>query len=144
MHMRGCHRILMLVAFALLPARPVIAQHIESLWYATGSEESTQDFLAHASRISVVAPQVFEMDSTGAITGSVDARVVAAAREHHVQLVPLVMNPGFDQPAVHRVFTNADARQNALRSLAALCRDNHFTGIQFDLENIHVRDRDAF
>jgi spore germination protein YaaH len=131
-------------AALLLLSRPLAAQRVEALWYLTGSEESTRDFLAHASQISVAAPQVFEMDSTGAIRGGVDRRVVAAAREYHVKLVPLVMNPGFDQPSVHRVLTNPDARDNALRSLAALCRENHFDGIQFDLENIHVRDRDAF
>jgi spore germination protein YaaH len=127
----------------LFAFRTAAAQHDESIWYLRG-EESIQDFLAHADKISIVAPQVFEIDSTGAITGSVDARVIAAAKQHHVQLVPLVMNPGFDQPSVHRVLTNAEARDRALRELAALCRDNRFDGIQFDLENIHVRDRDAF
>ena len=54
------------------------------------------------------------------------------------------MNPGFDQPSIHRVLTNADARARArLHSLAALCRDEHLDGIQFDIENVHVRDKDA-
>jgi len=90
------------------------AQGTEALWYLTGSESSTRDFIAHARAISVASPQVFMMDSTGAITGSVDPRVVSAARQHHVKLVPLVMNPGFDQPSIHRVLTNADARARAL------------------------------
>ena len=72
-----------------------------------------------------------------------DPRMVAAAHEHHVKLVPLVMNPGFDQPSIHRVLTNPDARARALHSLAALCRDQHLDGIQFDIENVHVRDKDA-
>jgi spore germination protein YaaH len=54
------------------------------------------------------------------------------------------MNPGFDQPSIHRVLNHAEARATALRSLAALCRDNKFDGIQFDFENFHVRDKDAF
>jgi len=132
------------LGLALVANAPASAQRMEALWYSTPSEGSTRDFVAHASAISVVSPQVFVLDSTGAITGSVDARVVAAARQHRVKLVPLVMNPGFDQPSVHRVLTNPDARARALRSLAALCRDHHLDGIQFDLENIHVSDRDAF
>jgi spore germination protein YaaH len=87
---------------------------------------------------------VFEMDSTGVIRGSVDPRVVATARAKHVKLVPLVMNPGFDQPSLHRVLTDAVASATALRALAALCRDNRFDGIQFDFENISVADRDLF
>jgi spore germination protein YaaH len=118
-------------------------QGLEALWYARG-EASTTSFLAHAGQISIVSPQVFSLDSNGAITGGMDPRMVAAAREHHVKLVPLVMNPGFDQPSIHRVLTVPDARSRAIRGLAALCRDQHLDGIQFDIENVHVRDKDAF
>src|SRR5262245_52308771 len=118
-------------AFALMACRPAAAQrNVEAIWYLTGSESSTKDFVAHAGQISVAAPQVFVMDSTGAIRGSVDPRVVAAAKQNNVKLMPLVMNPGFDQPSVHRVLTNPNARDRGLRSLAALCRDHHFDGIQ--------------
>ena len=116
---------------------------IESLWYVRG-EESIQAFLAHADQISIVSPQVFAMDSNGIITGSVDPRVVSTARAKGVKLIPLVMNPGFDQPSIHRVLNDSGARATALRSLAELCRVNRFDGLQFDFENFHVSDRDAF
>jgi spore germination protein YaaH len=119
------------------------AQGLESLWYLRG-EESILAFLAHADQISIVSPQVFVMDSTGVIRGSVDPRVVSAARARGVKLIPLVMNPGFDQPSIHRVLTDPGARAQALRSLAELCRVNRFDGLQFDFENFHVSDRDAF
>src|SRR5262245_21751931 len=111
---------------ALLPiiafAHVLQAQKLEALWYMVGSESSIQSFLAHADRISIVSPQVFFMDSTGAITGAVDRRVVDRARERGVKLVPLVMNPGFDQPLFHRVLTVPDARARAIRNMTALCR----------------------
>ena len=119
------------------------AQQLEALWYLRG-EQSIQSFLRHADQISVISPQVFVMDSTGLIRGNVDPRVIETARAKGVKLVPLVMNPGFDQPSIHRVLNHPAARAQALRSLAALCRDNKFHGIQFDFENFHVRDRDAF
>lgn len=127
----------------MAPAALAQGRPLEALWYLRG-EESIQSFLAHADRISIVSPQVFQMDSTGAIRGRVDPRVVAKAKEAGVKLIPLVMNPGFDQPSIHRVLTNPGARANAIRSLAALCRDNGFDGIQFDFENFHVGDKDAF
>lgn len=123
--------------------RAAPAQQMEALWYLRG-EESIQSFIRNADRITIVAPQAFQMDSTGAIRGRVDPRVVETARAKGVRLMPLVMNPGFDQPTIHRVLTHPDARAQALRSLAALCRDNHFDGIQFDFENFHVDYRDAF
>jgi spore germination protein YaaH len=117
------------------------AQHPEALWYSTGGDSSTVHFVDHASQIDIVSPQVFQLSAAGRITGRIDPRVVAAAREHHVKLVPLVMNPGFSQPAFHRVLTNRAAWRAAMRSLAALCRDQHLDGIQFDLENVNVADK---
>jgi len=132
-----------LVALAASGWASAGAQQLESLWYLRG-EQSIQSFLAHADQIDIVAPQVFTMDSTGVIRGQVDPRVIETARTKGVKLVPLVMNPGFDQPSIHRVLNHPAARAQALRSLAALCRDNKFHGIQFDFENFHLRDRDAF
>jgi spore germination protein YaaH len=54
------------------------------------------------------------------------------------------MNPGFNQPIIHAIITKPDVARRAARNMAALCRDNHFDGIQLDIENIHVSDRDAF
>lgn len=131
------------LALLVVGAGRARAQGLESLWYVRG-EESIQAFLAHADQISIVAPQVFGMDSTGAIRGSVDPRVVATARARGVKLIPLVMNPGFDQPSIHKVLNDPVARGTALHSLAELCRVNRFDGIQFDFENFHRSDRDAF
>ena len=135
-----------MLAAVLALASPIAeagGQRLESLWYLRG-EQSIQSFLAHADRIAIVAPQVYTMDSTGMIRGQVDPRVTETARAKGVKLMPLVMNPGFDQPTMHRVLTDPVARAQAIRSLAALCRDNRFDGIQFDFENFHVSDRDAF
>lgn len=125
-------------------AQQSLPRQLESLWYATGGEGSVESFLAHADQISIVSPQVFSFDSNGAITGSMNVRMVARARASHTKLVPLVMNPGFDQPLIHRILTVPNARHRAIRSLAALCRDQHLDGIQFDIENVPVSDKNAF
>lgn len=143
------HRIVLLMVLTAAPAGEALAQGsarpqpLDALWYLRG-EESIQAFIAHADQITIVSPQVFGMDSNGVIRGSVDPRVVATARAKGVKLIPLVMNPGFDQPTIHRVLSNTAARSQALHSLAELCRVNRFDGIQFDFENFHVSDKDAF
>jgi spore germination protein YaaH len=136
----------LVVAFLLVAASALRAsgQTLEALWYSVGNETSTQSFLAHAKQMSIVSPQVFAIDSFGVIRGKVDPRVIAAARQNGVKVVPLVMNPGFDQPTIHRILTRTSARRRAIASLVALCRDNHFDGLQFDIENVHVRDKAAF
>ena len=138
------HRIFAALLLALLAPATVAAQRPEGIWYARNDDAGVRSFVEHADRIAVVAPQVFAMDSTGAIRGGIDPRIVAAARARGVRLMPLVMNPGFNLEALHRVLTVADARATAVRSLAALCRDQRLDGIQLDFENLHVSDRDAF
>lgn len=83
-------------------------------------------------------------DRTGALRGKIDQRAIDKASEKGVRLVPLVMNPGFDQPMMHHILTTPGPRLNAIRSMTALCRDNKFAGIQFDIENVHVRLKKEF
>ncbi|HVX39367.1 MAG TPA: glycosyl hydrolase family 18 protein, partial [Gemmatimonadaceae bacterium] len=93
--------------------------------------------------ISIVSPQVFSIDSLGVIWGDVDARVVARAKQAGTKVVPLVMNPGFDQPTIHHILNTPDVRRRAIANLVTLCRDHHFDGLQFDIENVNVADRDS-
>ena len=125
---------LLLVALLGTATRAAVGQAPEALWYSTDAEASVQSFLAHADRISIVAPQSFSMDSLGVIWGRVDPRVIARARAAKVKLMPLIVNPGFDQAMFHRVLVVPDARRRAVQNITALCRDNHFDGIQFDFE----------
>lgn len=132
------------LGLALVTTMDVGAQPIEALWYTRNGAPSTPSFVKHVHRISVVSPQVFAFDTAGRIHGTLDSTVVRVAREQRVQLVPLVMNPGFDQALMHRLLTVAEPRARAIRSMAALCRDLKLDGLQFDVENVHVSDRDAF
>jgi spore germination protein YaaH len=120
------------------------APQLEALWYSTPSDHSTKAFLEHADLISIVSPQVFMFVRDGGIRGKVDQRVIDKAKETGVKVVPLVMNPGFDLAIMHHILTTKTARLKAIRGMTALCRDHHFAGIQFDIENVHIRDRDAF
>lgn len=135
--------------FVLLSAMcmlPTSKPPTEALWYATNTERSIRSFVehAHANRISIVAPQGFWLDSLGNVWGQIDPRIIETARANQIKIVPLIMNPGFDQSSFHRVLTTPSAQKRAVGELTALCRDNQFEGIQFDFENIHVSDRDAF
>src|SRR5690349_19997365 len=133
--------ILSLIAAGLLATPSVRPQAPEAPWYAANDERSVRSFLAHADRISVVAPQSFSMASIGIIWGHLDPPMVATARAKKVKLIPLIVNPGFDQSIFHHVLTNPDARKRAVHNNTALCRHNYFDGIQYHFENVRVTDR---
>lgn len=113
----------------------------EALWYMTNSERSVQSFLAHAGRIDIIAPQGYSLDSTGRLAGAIDPRIMQHARDARVRVMPLIMNEGFDQAVAHQLLDDRRSRQRALRTLAALCREEHLYGLQLDFEQVHVTDR---
>lgn len=125
------------------PGRGAQAQQpLERLLYYVDGENSYASLVKHIDQITVLGPQVYTIDSLGIVWGSVDRRVLDLARRHGVRVMPLVVNEGFNQPALRRLLADTAARARAVRTLVALCRDNGLWGIQFDIENVNLDDRD--
>lgn len=117
---------------------------LETLFYMTNNEDAVTSFRAHAGQIAIVAPQVFSVEGDGVVWGRVDPRVLATAHERGVKVMPLIHNPGFNQETVHALLSDANARRRAIDMMVRLGKEQKFWGWQFDFENIHVSDRDAF
>ncbi len=115
----------------------------ETLFYLTDSDNGFASFRDHIDAISVVGPQAFSVDSDGVVWGEVDPRVLDLARQHHVKVMPLVVNPHFDQAQIHALLNNPEARARAVAALVELGQRQKFWGWQFDLEDIHLTDRDS-
>ena len=117
----------------------------EVLFYMPGSGERALDvFRENATRISIISPQAFRTDSLGNVAGGVHPGVMAIARANDVAVIPLIVNPGFNQQVMHALLANPDARRRTIESFVTLAREHGFAGWQFDYENFHVDDRDAF
>lgn len=138
-------RILLLVAVtsAMLPSI-VSGQEIETLWYLPGSGESRlQEARDHIDQISILAPQAFRSSADGEVTGHVSDSLLILARDYGRKVMPLIVNPGFNQQLMHDLLVNPEARRRAITSMVDLAKEHGFWGWQFDFENIHVTDRDA-
>jgi spore germination protein len=128
----------------LLPL-PVCAQRqVERLFYYTDTQPAWESLQKNIAQITLLAPGGYSVDEDGIIWGSVDARVMRLARQHDVPVMPLVVNPGFNQETLHRFLANEAARTRAVHSLVEVCRRNGYAGIQVDFENLSINDRDAF
>ncbi|MBI3005446.1 MAG: glycosyl hydrolase [Ignavibacteriales bacterium] len=137
--------ILLSIAFLILSSSRVQAQQkFEHLFYYVDSEMSFKSFTENIEKISIVAPQAYSVDEDGIVWGSIDPRVLDLAAKQRVGVMPLIVNPGFDQTMLHKLLVNEQARQRAIASMVELCERNKFLGIQFDLENLHINDKDAF
>ena len=117
---------------------------ITTLMYLVNRPDSIAAFRAHATQISIIAPQTFSMDERGFIGGEVPAEVMRIAAEKHVAVMPLVTNRGFKQPLMHTVLDTPESRARAIRYLMYYALRDGYMGFQFDYENIHYTYRDKF
>ena len=141
--MLGCRPVALVVA-SLIFGRAASGQGGERLFYYVDREDSYRSFVAHADQITVLGQQVYTVDSLGLVYGSLDKRVLDLAKARGVKVMPLVVNEGFNQPALRRLLADTAARSRSIASLVELCRRNGYWGIQFDIENINIQDRDRY
>lgn len=116
----------------------------ENLFYYVDAEESFQSFKANSDEISIVAPQTYSISQSGILWGEVDKRVMDIARQKDIKVIPLVMNPGFDRELFHEFLQDSLAQERTIQMMVDLALEHGYAGWQFDFENIHIDDRDAF
>src|SRR6266849_4284868 len=129
-------------ALSLVAARQSGGQALERLFYYVDRQDSYESLVKNIDQITILGPQVYTVDSLGIVFGELDPRVLALAKAHRVKLMPLVVNEAFNQPALRKLLADTAARGRATRSLVQLCQQNSFWGIQFDIENVNIQDRD--
>ncbi len=136
------------LALAALGARPLPAQQsgrpLEALFYYSDNEVSWASFQRNVDRISVVAPPGYTIDSLGLMFGGVDPMVMALAKSRGVRVMPLIVNERFHQPSLRRLLADSTALARSIEQMVALCRANGYWGLQFDVENLPVDDRERF
>jgi spore germination protein YaaH len=131
------------VLLSFIATGPAQAQQPKSLFYMTRDPKSERSFLAHADKIDLLSPGWYSMDASGLLSGGPNPLVLETARQHHVAVMPLVVNAGFVQEDVHKLLANTSARQEMFGALIRACKDNGYIGFQLDFENVNWTDRDA-
>jgi spore germination protein len=136
-------RLNLLYLFLLAPGF-LSAQRVETLFYTIDNEQCIESFRSHLGSIDIVGPQSYKIDEHGILWGSVDRRILELASRNGIKVMPLIVNAGFDQPSFHSLLHDSASKRRAIESILRICSENKFYGIQFDFENIHVSDKDAF
>jgi spore germination protein YaaH len=114
------------------------------LFYMTDAPDSVRSFLAHADKIDILAPQMYETDGTGLVSGALNPAVAEWAKRKRVPVMPLIVNGGFNQPEMHKLLTSPAAQTAVITTLIAECRKHGWVGIQYDFENIALTDSEAY
>lgn len=136
------------VGVVLLPGHLSLAQSddaaVETVFYSVDTESSYQSFAENRGQISVVGPQTFSVDEDGMVWGEVSNELIEQAQASDTRVVPLVVNPGFDQEMVHELLTDTTAQRRAISMMVQYAETYDFDGWQFDFENIRATDRDRY
>lgn len=130
------------VCFLLAVCLPLAAGP-KALFYLTSDPDGIQSFLDHASKIDILVPTWYRVDEAGNVSGGPNPQVMDAARKARVPVMPIIVNPGFNQANFHKLATTPAARQKMITYLVAECAKQGYSGIQFDFENVIETDRDA-
>jgi spore germination protein YaaH len=131
-----------LLASAIVATAPAGAQP-RALFYMTRDPGSVRSFLAHADKVDILVPTWYSVDANGLVSGGPNPLVMDTARQHHVPVMPIVASSGFILDEFHKLLLAPDAQRVMVASLIRACRENGYTGIQFDFEDIIWTDRDA-
>lgn len=135
---------LSLLLTGFIPVSSAAQPGYEAIFYQVDTEESFQSFKQNIEQISIVAPQTYRAGEDGVVWGEVDPRILSLADRHNVKVMPLIVNPGFDQKMFHRFLQDTAAQNRTIDMMVKLAQTHHFYGWQFDFENIHVTDRKAY
>ena len=131
-----------LALLALLATAPLQAQSPERLWYYADNEAGYTSLQKNIGKIDVLAPSAYFVDNQGIVWGDVDPRIRELAARNNVKVMPLLVNAGFDQPALHALLSTPAARARAIASMVDLTRRHDYWGFQIDFENVSVDDRE--
>ncbi|MFQ5846110.1 MAG: glycosyl hydrolase family 18 protein [Candidatus Methylomirabilales bacterium] len=132
------------IILVTLPVPLLARSRAATLFYYVERPPALVSALTHLNRISIIAPQVFVMDREGFVFGEVNPELLKAAREQRVAVMPLVINPGFNQEVIHAVLDDPSKMQRAIRYLLYYTTRDGYWGIQLDFENIHASYRHRY
>jgi len=122
----------------VLGARPL------GMYYYSADNRGLQSLPSHASQMTLLAPQCFWLDDQGFVHGEIPASVMDIARRARLPVMPLLVNPKFDQPLASALLRNPRAQKRAAMYLAYLARRDNYVGWQLDLEHVDPADKGRY
>lgn len=94
--------------------------------------------------VDVISPTWFQLQNeTGKLVNYADAKYVEWAHANGMKVWALLKNDGIPAETTGKFLRSTDARDNLIRELLAYSSLYKLDGINIDLENIRVADRDA-
>lgn len=147
--MRYCKFLHLVTTLLVLSSISSFSQNYksENLFYCISDNDTYEKLKLHIDHISILAPSAYYITENGSLYGSIDQRILSLAAEHNVKVMPLIVNLGkssFDNELIKKILANETARKRSIEMMLILAKKHNFFGWQFDIENLHIEDKELF
>ena len=123
-------------------AEPVPTHGTGQAFLLASTDQSFRDLEAHYQQLGVVYPTYFECGVGGTVSGHDDPLVTGWAVARRVAVLPRLNCQNINDE--NQILNEPAARQTMIETLAALCREHGYQGIQIDFEGAAPAERNPF
>jgi spore germination protein len=124
-----------------VPAAPLPV----TIWVTFASVLEQKTLIENSDLVGEINFFWYQLGAGGEIRGSMQGtQAVQALRRAGMQIVPSIVNAGFNRNHVAAVIGDEAARTQHIAEILALVRDNDFDGIDIDYESLYAEDREPF
>jgi spore germination protein YaaH len=123
---------------------PAAAQPFVKLFYYVPGFATYYSLVAHGNQADVFAPQVYNVDVNGTLTGSISALALAVVNKNKTPIMPLVANNNFDPTIMHAILGSTTIQNKLIAELIAEAKSKNYSGWQFDFEHMGAQYRDQY
>ncbi len=126
------------------PLKPIADLNLTRIFYYRPSIKAFTSLALHPGSLDVLAPQTYGVNADGELSGSIDPQVMAVTLKNQIKVMPLVVNSGFSQSAIHTILDNPAVQDKIIAALIAEGKKNGYWGWQFDFEQMTSDYRDRY
>ena len=129
---------------ALWLACPALAGDWTRQFYFVNDAASWQSLSRNYAAVTLLSPVWFSVTRTGTLESDIDLKLVDWAAGRKIQLMPVLVNRGFDPEPAHAVISSQRVQETLIATLLRIAALRGFAGIQLDFESMAPADRDGY
>lgn len=113
----------------------------KTLFWMGNGVASVDSFMSHKDKIDIIEPTWYQIDQDGLVTGEPQPKVLRAAKDAHISVVPLFAI--FDHDKIHALTNDQKAQDEMNKAFVRECKEHGYDGVNLDIEDVMWTDRDA-
>lgn len=122
----------------VMSARPL------AMYYSLDDGFALSSLLAHASAMTLLAPQCYWLDQNGNVEGGISSPAMDAASRARLPVMALLYNGDFNRDIATLLLHNRGLQRRVIGEMVAIARRENFLGFQLDFENIDPNDENLY